>query len=85
MAVNDKAIIIPDRTVAFKELFDVVVVGRTVDLETLVDFDRVLRIAKTPFSRIQYLGGLSILISFSDKVLAKKVLGLPRGLGPLVY
>ncbi|KAF5822052.1 putative RNA recognition motif domain, nucleotide-binding alpha-beta plait domain superfamily [Helianthus annuus] len=47
---------------------------RTVDLETLVDFDRLLRIAGTEFSRIQYLGGLSILISFRNEESAKEFL-----------
>ncbi|KAF5809500.1 hypothetical protein HanXRQr2_Chr04g0157861 [Helianthus annuus] len=59
-----KSIIVPDRTEAFAELFDLAVIGRTVNLETLVDFDKLMRIAKVEFSRIQYLGGLTILISF---------------------
>ncbi|KAJ0703642.1 putative nucleotide-binding alpha-beta plait domain superfamily, RNA-binding domain superfamily [Helianthus annuus] len=42
------------------------VVGRTVDLDTLVIFDRLLRIGKVDFLRIQYLGGLSILVSFAN-------------------
>ncbi|KAM0016357.1 hypothetical protein Hdeb2414_s0017g00509811 [Helianthus debilis subsp. tardiflorus] len=61
-----KVLIVPDRTTAFKELFGVAVVGRTMDLETLVDLDKLLRIAKVSYTRIQYLGGLSILISFLD-------------------
>ncbi|KAJ0789777.1 hypothetical protein HanPI659440_Chr05g0207461 [Helianthus annuus] len=65
---------IPDRTAAFKELFGIFVVGRTVNLETLVDFDKLLRIAKVPYSRIQYLGGLSLLISFVDKASANSFL-----------
>ncbi|KAF5757995.1 putative RNA recognition motif domain, nucleotide-binding alpha-beta plait domain superfamily [Helianthus annuus] len=60
-----KSIVVPDSTGAFKDVFGFAVVGRTVDLETLVDFDRLMRIAKIAFTRIQYLGGLSILVSFS--------------------
>ncbi|KAM0019646.1 hypothetical protein Hdeb2414_s0025g00658211 [Helianthus debilis subsp. tardiflorus] len=52
----------------------VMVVGRTVNLETLVDLDRLLRIAKVSFSRIQYLGGLSTLISFPDAASANNFL-----------
>ncbi|MFS7996883.1 hypothetical protein Hanom_Chr12g01135141 [Helianthus anomalus] len=55
---NDvKNIVVPDRTAAFSELYDVAVVGRAVDLETLVDLDKLLRIAKSSFSNIHYLGG----------------------------
>ncbi|KAJ0436824.1 hypothetical protein HanHA300_Chr16g0595011 [Helianthus annuus] len=42
------------------------VVGRTVDLDTLIYFDRLLKIGKVKFSKIQYLGGLSILVSFGS-------------------
>ncbi|KAF5788561.1 putative RNA recognition motif domain, nucleotide-binding alpha-beta plait domain superfamily [Helianthus annuus] len=54
-----KSIVVPDSSGAFKELNGNAVVGRTVDLETLVDFDRLMRIAKIAFSRIQYLGVLA--------------------------
>ncbi|KAJ0796870.1 hypothetical protein HanPI659440_Chr04g0167401 [Helianthus annuus] len=64
---SSNAIVIPERTLAFKELFGVAVIGRTVDLETLVDLDKLLRIAKVSYSRIQYLGGLSVIISFEDE------------------
>ncbi|MFS8004044.1 putative RNA-binding domain superfamily [Helianthus anomalus] len=56
-SIIDKVLAVPDRTIAFKEMFRLAVVGRTVDLETLVDFDRLLRIARTTYSKIQYLGG----------------------------
>ncbi|KAF5790238.1 hypothetical protein HanXRQr2_Chr09g0380801 [Helianthus annuus] len=69
-----KVLVVPDRTLAFKELFGLAVVGRAVDLETSVDFDKLLRIAKVPFSRIQYLGGLSILVSFGNAASANKFL-----------
>ncbi|MFS7990273.1 putative RNA recognition motif domain, nucleotide-binding alpha-beta plait domain superfamily [Helianthus anomalus] len=64
---GSRVIIVPDRTQAFNDLFGVAVVGRAVDLETLVDLDKLLRIAKAPYSKIQYLGGLSVLVSFGDE------------------
>ncbi|KAM0047067.1 putative RNA recognition motif domain, nucleotide-binding alpha-beta plait domain superfamily [Helianthus debilis subsp. tardiflorus] len=69
-----KSVMVPDRTVAFRGLWGLAVVGKTVDLETLVDLDRLLRIAKVGFTNIQYLGGLSILISFGNEVEAKNFL-----------
>ncbi|KAJ0534295.1 putative RNA recognition motif domain, nucleotide-binding alpha-beta plait domain superfamily [Helianthus annuus] len=54
---DDRMIVIPDRTAAFSELVNLAVVGRAVDLETLVDLDKLLRIAKTPFSNLHYWGG----------------------------
>ncbi|KAF5792990.1 hypothetical protein HanXRQr2_Chr09g0412281 [Helianthus annuus] len=65
-AASGKLVIVPDRLSAFNDLVGLAVVGRSVDLETLVDLDKLLRIAKVPFSKIQYLGGLSTIISFSD-------------------
>ncbi|KAF5772504.1 hypothetical protein HanXRQr2_Chr13g0577731 [Helianthus annuus] len=47
------------------------IIGRTVNLETLVDFDKLLRIAKVDIVKLQYLGGLSLLVSFADAVAAK--------------
>ncbi|KAF5784658.1 putative RNA recognition motif domain, nucleotide-binding alpha-beta plait domain superfamily [Helianthus annuus] len=73
MAV-EKMVVVPDRTSAFKELYGSAVIGRLVDLETLVDFDKLLRIAKVAINRIQYLGGLSIIISFHDSAAANKFL-----------
>ncbi|KAJ0815252.1 hypothetical protein HanPSC8_Chr17g0795381 [Helianthus annuus] len=72
--VKEKVLVVPDRTVAFKELFELALVGRAVNLETLVDFDRLMKIARVEYSRIQYLGGLSILISFKEVVAANKFL-----------
>ncbi|KAJ0713943.1 hypothetical protein HanPI659440_Chr13g0484121 [Helianthus annuus] len=63
-------------------MFRRAVVGRTVDLETLVYFDRLLRIAGTDFSNIQYLGGLSIIISFSNDFSVKKFLDSREVWGP---
>ncbi|KAJ0752768.1 putative RNA recognition motif domain, nucleotide-binding alpha-beta plait domain superfamily [Helianthus annuus] len=71
---SGKSVIVPDRTSAFKELFGLAVVGRKVDLETLVDLDKLLRIAKVSFSRIQFLGGPPVLISFLDCDSANKFL-----------
>ncbi|KAM0062662.1 putative RNA recognition motif domain, nucleotide-binding alpha-beta plait domain superfamily [Helianthus debilis subsp. tardiflorus] len=69
-----KSVVVPDRTEAFKGLFGVAVVGRVVDLEMLVDFDRLLRIAKVNFAKIQYLGGLSLLVSFPEEFVANQFL-----------
>ncbi|KAM0036113.1 hypothetical protein Hdeb2414_s0014g00422461 [Helianthus debilis subsp. tardiflorus] len=71
---GNKVVVVPDRTAAFKEFFRISVVGRTVNLETLVDFDKLLRIANVPYSRIQYLGGLFLLISFVDVASANSFL-----------
>ncbi|KAJ0800260.1 hypothetical protein HanPI659440_Chr03g0100971 [Helianthus annuus] len=65
--VVEKSVVVPDRLVAFEDLRGLAVVGRTVDLETLVDFDKLLRIARISFDKIQYLGGLSLFISFWNK------------------
>ncbi|KAM0026298.1 hypothetical protein Hdeb2414_s0020g00556641 [Helianthus debilis subsp. tardiflorus] len=77
-----KTIMVPDRTAAFRELWGKAVVGRTADLEMLVDLDRLLRIAKVVYSNIQYLGGLSISISFCDEAAASKFLDSSGLWGP---
>ncbi|KAF5820625.1 putative RNA recognition motif domain, nucleotide-binding alpha-beta plait domain superfamily [Helianthus annuus] len=74
MAPVERSVVVPDRTFAFKDLSGLAVIGRTVVLETLVDFDKLLRIARVDFTRIQYLGGLSVLISFPDDSVAKRFL-----------
>ncbi|KAJ0714215.1 hypothetical protein HanPI659440_Chr13g0487051 [Helianthus annuus] len=72
--VKEKVLVVPDRTAAFMDLFGLALVGRAVNLETLVDFDRLMKIARVEYSRIQYLGGLSILISFKEVAAANKFL-----------
>ncbi|KAM0005149.1 putative RNA recognition motif domain, nucleotide-binding alpha-beta plait domain superfamily [Helianthus debilis subsp. tardiflorus] len=69
-----KSIVTRDRTDAFSDLHGIAVIGRTANLETLVDFDKLMRIAKVDYVRIQYLGGLTILISFLDKTTASNFL-----------
>ncbi|KAJ0565309.1 putative RNA recognition motif domain, nucleotide-binding alpha-beta plait domain superfamily [Helianthus annuus] len=64
---SGKQVVAPDRTDAMQDLKGVAVVGRAVDLETLVDLDRLFHIAKVSFGNIQYLGGLSVLISFREE------------------
>ncbi|KAJ0467686.1 putative RNA recognition motif domain, nucleotide-binding alpha-beta plait domain superfamily [Helianthus annuus] len=78
----EKSLVVPDRTVAFQDLHDLALVGRAVDLETLVDIDRLLRIARIEYSRIHYLGGLSILISFTDSGSASEFLSARTVWGP---
>ncbi|KAJ0788214.1 putative RNA recognition motif domain, nucleotide-binding alpha-beta plait domain superfamily [Helianthus annuus] len=78
----EKTLVVPDRTVAFKDLYGLALVGRAVDLETLVDIDRLLGIAKTEYSRIRYLGGLTILISFKNIISARDFLNDRTVWGP---
>ncbi|KAM0070474.1 putative RNA recognition motif domain, nucleotide-binding alpha-beta plait domain superfamily [Helianthus debilis subsp. tardiflorus] len=78
----EKVVVVPDRTVAFSDLVGKAVVGRTVDLETLVDFNRLLGIAKSKFAKIHYLGGLSILVSFADEESTKTFLEASNVWGP---
>ncbi|KAJ0639132.1 putative RNA recognition motif domain, nucleotide-binding alpha-beta plait domain superfamily [Helianthus annuus] len=80
--LKEKSIVIPDRTGAFNDLVGMALVGRTVDLETLVDFDKLLRIAKFSAANLQYLGGLSLLISFHDADSAKLFMDAKDVWGP---
>ncbi|KAF5768283.1 putative RNA recognition motif domain, nucleotide-binding alpha-beta plait domain superfamily [Helianthus annuus] len=79
---REKTIVVPDRTGAFNDLVGMALVGRTVDLETLVDFDKLLRIAKFSVANLQYLGGLSLLISFHDADSAKLFMDAKEVWGP---
>ncbi|KAJ0611547.1 hypothetical protein HanHA300_Chr01g0017001 [Helianthus annuus] len=65
-----------------QDLKGVAVVGRTVDLETLVDLDRLLRIAKVTYGKIQFLGGLSVLISFREEPASRLFLESKELWGP---
>ncbi|KAJ0716094.1 putative RNA recognition motif domain, nucleotide-binding alpha-beta plait domain superfamily [Helianthus annuus] len=67
-----RSVVVPDRSSAFMDSAGMALIGRTVNLETLVDFDKLLRIAKVDIVKLQYLGGLSLLISFSDAGAASK-------------
>ncbi|KAF5784274.1 hypothetical protein HanXRQr2_Chr11g0517601 [Helianthus annuus] len=78
----ERSVVVPDRTSAFKGFSGSAVIGRTVDLETLVDFDKLLRIAKVDFLRIQYVGGLTILLSFLDEAAAGRFLEARHIWGP---
>ncbi|KAJ0577372.1 hypothetical protein HanOQP8_Chr05g0189471 [Helianthus annuus] len=79
---SGKMVVVPDRTNAMQELKGVAVVGRTVDLETLVDLDHLLRIAKVSYGHIQYLGGLSVIISFREEPAARVFLEAKELWGP---
>ncbi|KAF5815065.1 putative RNA recognition motif domain, nucleotide-binding alpha-beta plait domain superfamily [Helianthus annuus] len=79
---SGKMVVAPDRTNAMQELKGVAVVGRTVDLETLVDLDHLLRIAKVSYGQIQYLGGLSVIISFREEPAARVFLEAKELWGP---
>ncbi|KAJ0816364.1 putative RNA-binding domain superfamily [Helianthus annuus] len=80
--VGRKFVVVPDRTVAFCDSWGSAIVGKTVDLETLVDLDRLLGIAKVGYSFIQYLGGLLVLISFGCEIDAKNFLDIRDVWGP---
>ncbi|KAJ0890228.1 putative RNA recognition motif domain, nucleotide-binding alpha-beta plait domain superfamily [Helianthus annuus] len=79
---SGKMVVAPDRTNAMQELKGVAVVGRTVDLETLVDMDHLLRIAKVSYGQIQVLGGLSVIISFREEHAARSFLEAKELWGP---
>ncbi|KAF5817259.1 putative RNA recognition motif domain, nucleotide-binding alpha-beta plait domain superfamily [Helianthus annuus] len=70
----EKVIVVPDRVEAFKGFQGLAVVGRAVNLETLVDIDRLLNIAKIVVANVQYLGGLTLLISFHEEESVKRFL-----------
>ncbi|KAJ0666835.1 hypothetical protein HanPI659440_Chr17g0671131 [Helianthus annuus] len=63
---REKVLEIPSSDKAFVSLHRSAVVGRTRDLDTLIYFDRLLRIDKVGYLNIQYLRGLSILVSFPN-------------------
>ncbi|KAJ0703208.1 putative RNA recognition motif domain, nucleotide-binding alpha-beta plait domain superfamily [Helianthus annuus] len=77
-----KSVVVPDRTAAFRDLWGVAMVAKSVDLETLVDLNRLFRIAKVNYTNIQYLGGLSTLITFADESVAKNFLEAGDVWGP---
>ncbi|KAJ0806002.1 hypothetical protein HanPI659440_Chr02g0084701 [Helianthus annuus] len=77
-----KSIVVPDRTAAFRNLWGVAMVAKSVNLETLVDLNRLLSIAKVKYSSIQYLGGLSTLITFADENVANNFLKAGDVWGP---
>ncbi|KAJ0674368.1 putative RNA recognition motif domain, nucleotide-binding alpha-beta plait domain superfamily [Helianthus annuus] len=77
-----QSVIIPDRSPAFSELSGLALVGTTVNLETLVDFDRLLSIAKVVVANVQFLGGMTLLISFHDKASAARFLESKSLWGP---
>ncbi|KAF5760294.1 putative RNA recognition motif domain, nucleotide-binding alpha-beta plait domain superfamily [Helianthus annuus] len=77
-----KSVVVPDRMAAFRNLWGVAMVAKSVDLETLVDLNRLLRIAKVNYTNIQYLGGLSTLITFADESVAKNFIEAGDVWGP---
>ncbi|MFS7972766.1 putative RNA recognition motif domain, nucleotide-binding alpha-beta plait domain superfamily [Helianthus anomalus] len=52
-----KYLVVPDKSGAFKSMFGLSLVGRTLYLETLVDFDRLLCIAKIVFLESKVVWG----------------------------
>ncbi|KAM0008186.1 putative RNA recognition motif domain, nucleotide-binding alpha-beta plait domain superfamily [Helianthus debilis subsp. tardiflorus] len=53
VGASDISFVVPDRMGAFNNLVGLAFVGRTVNLETLVDFNRLLKIAKLTVANIQ--------------------------------
>ncbi|KAJ0744738.1 putative RNA recognition motif domain, nucleotide-binding alpha-beta plait domain superfamily [Helianthus annuus] len=78
----EKVVSVPDDISGCVDLFRKAVVGRTVDLDTLVFFDRLLRIGKVKFVKIQFLGGLSIMVSFESSEEAESFLQNKKLWGP---
>ncbi|KAF5817421.1 hypothetical protein HanXRQr2_Chr02g0052801 [Helianthus annuus] len=80
--VGQQSVVVPDRVRAFGDLHGKAVVGRTVDLDTLVFFDRLLRIGKVSYVRLQYLGGMSLMVSFGSSEEAETFLSNKDLWGP---
>ncbi|KAF5787418.1 hypothetical protein HanXRQr2_Chr10g0452521 [Helianthus annuus] len=74
--MEERFIVVPDRSGAFKNLHGLALVGRTKNLEILVDFDKLLRIVNITVAHFQYLGGLSLLITFHDEDWLRRFLDL---------
>ncbi|KAJ0815266.1 putative RNA recognition motif domain, nucleotide-binding alpha-beta plait domain superfamily [Helianthus annuus] len=79
---SEKVVSVPDGVSGCVDLFRKAVVGRTVDLDTLVFFDRLLSIGKVKFVKIQFLGGLSIMVSFESSEEAEAFLQNKKLWGP---
>ncbi|KAM0020151.1 hypothetical protein Hdeb2414_s0025g00663981 [Helianthus debilis subsp. tardiflorus] len=79
---TEKVVSVPEDVSGCVDLHRKAVVGRTVDLDTLVYFDRLLSIGKVKFVKIQYLGGLSIMVSFESMEEAESFLQNKKLWGP---
>ncbi|KAJ0607904.1 hypothetical protein HanPSC8_Chr03g0105471 [Helianthus annuus] len=79
---SERVVVVPEVVSGCVELHLRAVVGRTVDLDTLVYFDRLLRIGKVKFVKIQYLGGLLMLVSFESMEEAESFLQNNKLWGP---
>ncbi|PWA71178.1 nucleotide-binding alpha-beta plait domain-containing protein [Artemisia annua] len=71
---KSKVVVVPEVTQAFKELYGRALVGRAVNLETLIKLDKLLVEAGIGDLEILYIGGLSVLLKFKDEVKASKLL-----------
>ncbi|KAM0055051.1 hypothetical protein Hdeb2414_s0006g00201631 [Helianthus debilis subsp. tardiflorus] len=79
---SEKVVPVPDDVSGCVELHRKAVVGRTADLDTLVYFDRLLSIGMVKYVKIQYLGGLSIMVSFASMEEAESFLQNKKLWGP---
>ncbi|KAM0065369.1 hypothetical protein Hdeb2414_s0003g00114021 [Helianthus debilis subsp. tardiflorus] len=55
LSASVRSVVVPDRTSAFMGSVGLAVIGRTVNLETLADFDKLLRIARVDFLKLQFV------------------------------
>ncbi|KAI3675379.1 hypothetical protein L1987_84969 [Smallanthus sonchifolius] len=65
-----KVIAVPDETNAFRFLHGKALIGRLVDLQTLTKLDVLLRSEGLFGMDIHYIGGLSLMLKFSEEALA---------------
>ncbi|KAI7740220.1 hypothetical protein M8C21_001296, partial [Ambrosia artemisiifolia] len=62
-----KSVVVPANVSTFSELHELALIGRLVDLQTLIRLDRLLMDNGVFNVELLYVGGLSILIRLSDK------------------
>ncbi|KAJ0681965.1 putative RNA recognition motif domain, nucleotide-binding alpha-beta plait domain superfamily [Helianthus annuus] len=68
MESNEKEVVVHNETSAFFDLQGRAVIGRVVDLLSLRKMHVLLKEAGVSYFKIQYLGGLSLMISFEDDI-----------------
>ncbi|KAJ0743493.1 putative RNA recognition motif domain, nucleotide-binding alpha-beta plait domain superfamily [Helianthus annuus] len=74
-----KMVIVDNQVNAFRGLHGKALVARMIDLEALKSIYLILNDICPGLGRVQYLGGLSVLISFEDIIVTSLVLEAARG------
>ncbi|KAJ0809125.1 putative RNA recognition motif domain, nucleotide-binding alpha-beta plait domain superfamily [Helianthus annuus] len=74
-----KTVIVDNQANAFRGLHGKALVARMIDLEALKSIYLILNDICPGLGRVQYLGGLSVLISFEDNIMTSLVLEAARG------